>query len=74
MGGKRNFFVFKGEKIQRDFLWLEIGEGKKDNLINWDVVCRLKEFGSLRIGKTFLRNHALLRKSLWRFPKESYGI
>ena len=54
--------VLKIEKMQRDFLWLGSGEGKKDHLIKWDVVCRPKEFGGLWIGKTSLRNRALLGK------------
>ena len=43
--------TFKIEKMQRDFLWSGIGEGKKDHLISWDVVCRPTEFGDLGIGK-----------------------
>ena len=27
------------EKLQRDFLWLGIREGKKDHLLSWEVVC-----------------------------------
>ncbi|RVW13278.1 hypothetical protein CK203_109411 [Vitis vinifera] len=52
--------------MQRDFLWLGIGYDKKDHLISWDVVCKPREFGGLGIGKTSLRNHALLGKWLWR--------
>ena len=54
--------VLKIKKMQRDFLWLRSGEGNKDHLIKWDVVCRPKEFGGLWIGKTSLRNRALLGK------------
>ncbi|KAL6319073.1 hypothetical protein AAG906_001546 [Vitis piasezkii] len=57
--------------MQRDFLWLRTRKGKKDHLITWDVVCSRKEFGGLEIGKTSLRDCALLKKWLWRFPKES---
>ena len=32
-------------KLQRDFLWFGAGEGKKDHLIRWDVVCKQKELG-----------------------------
>lgn len=42
--------------------------------LNWDVICRPKELGGLRFGKTSLRNHALLRKWLWRFSRESSGL
>lgn len=62
------------KKMQRDFLWLRTRKGKKDHLITWDVVCSRKEFGGLEIGKTSLRDCALLKKWLWRFPKESQGL
>ncbi|RVX21242.1 hypothetical protein CK203_002283 [Vitis vinifera] len=58
----------------RIFLWSGIEEGKKNHLISWDVVCRPKEFGPLGIGKTTLRNRALLGKWLWTFPRESFGL
>ena len=68
--------VSKIEKLQRDFLWSKAREDKKDHLINWDIVCKLKEFGGMRFGKTTLRNHALLRKWLWRFLRKvpPFGI
>ena len=56
--------ALKIEKLQRDFLWSGVGKGKKDHLIRWDVVCRLKELGGLGFGKTSLRNIALLGKWL----------
>ena len=37
-------------------------------------MCRTKEFGGLGLGKTSLRNRALLGKWLWRFPKESGSL
>ena len=52
----------KIEKLQRDFLWSEVGERKKDHLIRWDVVSRPKKLGGLGFGKTSLRNIALLGK------------
>ena len=62
------------EKLQRDFLWLGSGEGKRDHLVNWDMVCKAKEFGGLGFGKISLRNQALLGKWLWRYPKEGSAL
>ena len=64
----------KIEKLQRDFLWSRAGEGKKDHLIRWDVVCRPKKLGGLGFRKTFLRNIALLGNWLWRFPRKKNGL
>ena len=58
------------ERLQRNFLWLGIGVGKKDHLLSWEVVCRSKEQGGLGYGKISLRSRALLGKWLWRFPRE----
>ena len=33
--------VAKIERLQRDFLWSGVGEGKRDHLVSWDVVCKL---------------------------------
>ncbi|RVW68806.1 Retrovirus-related Pol polyprotein from transposon RE1 [Vitis vinifera] len=42
-----------------------IGEGKRDHLVSWDVVCKPKAIGGLGFGKISLRNLALLGKWLW---------
>ncbi|RVW16200.1 putative ribonuclease H protein [Vitis vinifera] len=60
--------------MQRDFLWSGAGEGKRDHLIRWEVVSRPREMGGLGFGKTSKRNSALLRKWLWRFPRERSGL
>ena len=52
----------KIERLQRDFLWLGIGEGKRDHLVRWDVVCKPKAIGGLGFGNISLRNLALLGK------------
>ncbi|RVW63734.1 LINE-1 retrotransposable element ORF2 protein [Vitis vinifera] len=64
----------KIERLQRDFLWSGIGEGKKDHLVRWDVVCKPKEIGGLGFGNISLRNLALLGKWLWRYPKEGSAL
>ncbi|RVW71380.1 putative ribonuclease H protein [Vitis vinifera] len=64
----------KIERLQRDFLWSGIGEGKKDHLVRWDVVCNPKERGGLGFGNISLRNLALLGKWLWRYPREGSAL
>ena len=60
--------------MQRDFLWLGAEECKRDHLISWDLVRKPKVEGGLGSGKISLRNHALFRKWLWRFPRESFVL
>ena len=52
----------KIERLQKDFLWSRVGEGKRDHLVSWDVVCSPKVKGGLGFGKISLRNLALLGK------------
>ena len=64
----------KIERLQRDFLWSGVGEGKIDHLVSWDVVCSPKVKGSLGFGKISLRNLALLGKWLWRYLREDSAL
>ena len=57
----------KIERLQRDFLWSGIGEGKRDHLVRWDVVCKPKAIGGFGFGNISQRNLALLGKWLWRY-------
>ena len=47
------------EKLQKDFLWLGSREGKKDHLVNRNMVYKPKESDGLGFGKISLRNQAL---------------
>ncbi|RVX10571.1 putative ribonuclease H protein [Vitis vinifera] len=51
-----------------------VGEGKRDHLVNWDVVCKPKSRGGLGFGKISIRNVALLGKWLWRYPREGSAL
>ena len=61
-------------KLQGDFHWLGVGEGKKDHLISRDLVCKLEEYGGLGLGMISLGNCALLGKWLCRFLGENFGL
>ena len=37
------------EKIQRDFLWGDLGEEIKFHLYNWNTVCTLVQLGGLGV-------------------------
>ncbi|RVW11933.1 putative ribonuclease H protein [Vitis vinifera] len=54
----------KIEKLQRDFLSSGVGDGKRDHLVSWDIVCNPKVKGGLGFRKISLRNLALLGKWL----------
>ena len=41
----------KIERLQRDFLWSGVGEGKRYHLVTWDVVCKPRAKGGLGFGK-----------------------
>ena len=52
----------KIERLQMDFLWSGVREGKRDHIVSWDVVCNPKVKGGLGFRKIYLRNLALLKK------------
>uniref|UniRef100_A0A2N9GA24 Reverse transcriptase domain-containing protein n=1 Tax=Fagus sylvatica TaxID=28930 RepID=A0A2N9GA24_FAGSY len=58
------------DKIQRDFLWGGMGEGKKFHLVNWSQVCQPLKMGGLGVRNLLLFNQALLGKWLWRYGNE----
>ena len=58
------------DKIQRDFLWGGMGEGKKFHLVKWSHVCQPLKMGGLGVRNLRLFNQALLGKWLWRYGNE----
>ncbi|RVW53339.1 Transposon TX1 uncharacterized 149 kDa protein [Vitis vinifera] len=64
----------KNREAAKGFFRSGIGEGKRDHLVRWDVVCKPKEIGGLGFGNISLRNLALLRKWLWRYPREGPAL
>uniref|UniRef100_A0A2N9JAL9 Reverse transcriptase domain-containing protein n=1 Tax=Fagus sylvatica TaxID=28930 RepID=A0A2N9JAL9_FAGSY len=62
------------DKIQRDFLWGGMGEGKKFHLVNWAQVCQPVHLGGLGIRNLRIFNKALLGKWLWRFGNEREAL
>lgn len=51
-------------RVQREFLWGEVGGGRKINWVKWSKVCQPKEKGGLGIRDIRLANLSLLAK--WR--------
>lgn len=49
----------KVEQLMRNFLWEGAEEGKNVQLVNWEVVSRIREAGGLGIGSLRERNEAL---------------
>ncbi|RVX05281.1 Transposon TX1 uncharacterized 149 kDa protein [Vitis vinifera] len=64
----------KIERLQRDFLWSGVGEGKRDHLVRWDIVCKPKTIGGLGLGNISWRNLVLLGKWLLRYPREGSAL
>ncbi|RVW93506.1 hypothetical protein CK203_035092 [Vitis vinifera] len=59
--------------MQREFLWSGVREGKRDHLVNWDVVCKPKSRG-VGCWKDFYEECRSLGKWLWRYPREGSAL
>jgi len=58
------------EKLQRDFLWGDMGEEFKFQLVSWTKVCTLIAKGRLGVRNLLVFNWTLLGKWLWRCVQE----
>ncbi|RVW95847.1 putative ribonuclease H protein [Vitis vinifera] len=50
-----------------------IGEGKKDHLVRWDVVCKPKEIGGL-VLEYFFKKSRSFREVVVRYPREGSAL
>ena len=64
----------KLERIQKDFLWGDLGDKSKIHLVKWSNVCKAKNFGGLGIRRLQCLNQAFLGKWLWRFSVERESL
>lgn len=62
------------KQSMRNLLWEGVSEGKKDHLINWEIVFQSKKKGGLGVGNLRKQNEALLRKWLWRLQNETNAL
>ena len=53
-------------RIQREFLWVGVGGGKKINWVKWETICQHKKNGGLGVKDIRVMNVCLLAKWRWR--------
>jgi hypothetical protein len=58
------------ERLQRDFLWGDIGDEFKFHLVNWERICSPLKLGGLGIRNLLQFNRTLLGKWLWQYAMD----
>jgi len=61
-------------RIQREFLWGDVGGGRKINWVSWKKVCQPKEEGGLGVRDIRLVNLSLLAKWRWRLIQQDGAL
>lgn len=61
-------------KLQRNFLWHNVGEKKGVDWIRWSIIFKKKYEGGLGVKDMAKFNKALLTKWLWRFLNKNEPI
>lgn len=58
------------EKIIRGFIWRDSNEGRRVQLIKWDIMCRSKSLGGVGIRSLEKNNIASMAKLAWWYVTE----
>jgi hypothetical protein len=62
------------ERLQRDFLWGDIGDEFKFHLVNWMRICTSINSSGLGVRNLIQFNRVLLGKWLWWYAMESEAL
>jgi hypothetical protein len=56
------------------FFWEGVGPKRKYHMVDWDTVCKPREFGGLGVLNTKVMNIALLLKWIWKIYRDGDGL
>ncbi|GJX99346.1 RNA-directed DNA polymerase, eukaryota, reverse transcriptase zinc-binding domain protein [Tanacetum coccineum] len=66
--------VKESNRVMKDFLWDNTGNGNGKSKITWKVVCRPKDQGGLGIKPLDKWNEVLLMKSIWKIVDQKQTL